>query len=274
MAESPALPGFGEVDLDLGDEPSSEPPASTSRTSAAKVTARNHDPIPDEARRAHEEATRIVKGDALSILSRSQPPPAANVKGGGGAATRMGSLDEDLLAVARGDQAPSSESGIATRDDRVAAMRDAYARGDAEAALELAHSVRSEALPPQHSGDHPDASICVQIAGEEEVDDAYGGLIPIEEGTVQFEASVLEASQGVDAVTSALTLTQRQSVPRVTKSPGEIAKLPIDPRGGFLLAQVDGMQTLEEILDVCAMPAAEALEVIEHLSSLGVIEFD
>ena len=71
-----------------------------------------------------------------------------------------------------------------------------------------------------------------------------------------------------------LSLTERQSIPRVTKSPAEMAHLPIDPRGGFLLAQVDGMQTLEEILDVCAMPAAEALEVIEHLKGLGVLEFE
>src|SRR5262249_1751228 len=157
--------------------------------------------------------------------------------------------DEDLLAVARGDAAPSqsNESGIATRDDRVAAMREAYARGDADGALELAHSVRGDALPPQVSGDHPDASICVQF-GEEEIDDAgpYGGLIPVDEGTVQLTAAVLEPAPCVDAVTSALSLTQRQSIPRVTKTPAEVAKLPIDPRGGFLLAQVDGMQTLEE----------------------------
>ena len=54
----------------------------------------------------------------------------------------------------------------------------------------------------------------------------------------------------------------------------EVSKLPIDHRAGFLLAHVDGMQTLEEILDVCAMPATDALELIERLKEMGVIEFE
>jgi len=54
----------------------------------------------------------------------------------------------------------------------------------------------------------------------------------------------------------------------------EIAKLPIDHRAGFLLAHVDGMQTLEEILDVCAMPATEALALIAKLEKMGVIELE
>jgi hypothetical protein len=261
MGDSRALPGFGEVDLDLPEDPPAEeaPPESVQR--APKITRRSNDPVPDAARRPKEDAaTRILKGDdALSALKR------------------LPSADQKTLALLpeEATQSAGSESGIATRDARVAAMRDAYARGDADAALELAHSVRGEAMQPTTGGaDHPDASIYVQVTGEEEVDDAYGGLIPITEGTVMVSSAVENASEGVDAVRSMLSLTERQSIPRVTLPPAEMAHLPIDPRGGFLLAQVDGMQTLEEILDVCAMPAAEALEVIEHLKSLGVLEFD
>lgn len=54
----------------------------------------------------------------------------------------------------------------------------------------------------------------------------------------------------------------------------EIAKLPIDHRAGFLLAHVDGMHTLEELLDVCAMPATEALALIAKLNEMGVIDFE
>src|SRR3954462_12770042 len=91
-----ALPGFGELDLDLGDDVGSEgeaPPESTSRTAVApKITRRADAPIPDAAKRVHEEATRIVRGDALSAFTRSQPPPPMP-QAAGGAATRMGSLD-------------------------------------------------------------------------------------------------------------------------------------------------------------------------------------
>src|SRR3954467_15845300 len=108
-----ALPGFGELDLDLGDESGSQgeaPPESTSRTAVApKITRRANDPVPDAAKRGHEGATRHVRGGAPSAVTRSQPPPPMP-QAAGGAATRMGTLDEDLLAVARGDDgAPASE---------------------------------------------------------------------------------------------------------------------------------------------------------------------
>lgn len=67
---------------------------------------------------------------------------------------------------------------------------------------------------------------------------------------------------------------ERRSIPRVLKSPSEIATLPLGPRGGFILAQMDGMQTIEEIFDVCAMPMAEAIEIIRLLESLGVIRLE
>ena len=67
---------------------------------------------------------------------------------------------------------------------------------------------------------------------------------------------------------------ERRSIARVLKSPSEIARLPLGPRGGFVLAQMDGMQTIEEVLDVCAMPATEAIEIIRHLESLGVIRLE
>jgi hypothetical protein len=34
------------------------------------------------------------------------------------------------------------------------------------------------------------------------------------------------------------------------------------------------MQTMEEILDVCAMPQSEALELIRSLVDMGVIEIE
>jgi hypothetical protein len=83
-------------------------------------------------------------------------------------------------------------------------------------------------------------------------------------------AQVLSVPPG----TPSLTLTERQSIPRVVSSAGDVSKLPIDHRAGFLLAHVDGMQTLEELLDVCAMPAAEALELFAKLKAMGVVEFE
>jgi hypothetical protein len=296
MGESRPVSGFGELDLDLegGDESSPKPfgvvelelelegegeppPASTARPGASRATLRKDADVPDEAKRPtsppksrrprqDDEATRIVAGDAISSLTRASLRPGL----------------DDEPASSPSSPSAQSESGIATRDARVAAMRDLYARGDADGALALANHIASER--PQahvpgharagghgHSADHPDASLYIET-GEVELDDSLGGLIPIDEGTVQVIVGADVSTEA--AVRGMLTLTERQSIPRVLKSAAEIAKLPIDPRGGFLLAQVDGMQTLEEILDVCAMPAAEALDVIEQLKSLGAIEFE
>lgn len=86
----------------------------------------------------------------------------------------------------------------------------------------------------------------------------------------------LEAEGGDDISPYGRTLSSRelQSVPRVLKSVAEISRLKIDHRTGFLLAHVDGVQTLEEILDVCAMPPAEALSLIFGLAAMGAIELE
>jgi hypothetical protein len=288
-ARPAARPAFGQLDFDLGEASwDDDRPPSTPRRHGDPHARPTASAIP-----AQNEATRVVQGDPLSNISRAAGAPPAP---GGGKRddnkTRAGNLEEELMAVARGDvdepppssasrNAPS-ESHIAPRDQRVAAMRELYANGDAEGALRLASAISTHPPRPMTtSGDSPDASIVVEFGDEEEISDPYGGLIPVDRDSAsEQEEADPEVSEDrplpsfpMPAASSAadLSLTERQGIPRVVKSPGEIAKLPIDNRAGFLLMQMDGMQTMEEILDVCAMPAGEALDLIEKLRELGVI---
>jgi|GEM_PF-1827368 len=325
MGDSRPLPGFGQVDLDIEDEPASgsafgeldwdlgddgpaEPgPPSAVRGSQAehhtpehhtKVTRRNlpaagaTSPAPPTATptarpsarsSVHDESTRIVQGDALSNITRP-PPPVRRPSDG---ATRA-FADVELEARGTYDRreeaadaprsrtgAQPSESGVATRDARVAAMRELYARGDADGALALATML--DAPHGGGGGDHPDASVVLEL-GEEEISDPFGGLIPVDDDlaarpTVAPPASPVLATPA-PAAPVLLSLTERHSIPRLLKSMSEVSKLPIDHRAGFLLAHVDGMQTLEEILDICAMPPVEALDLISNLREMGVIEFE
>jgi hypothetical protein len=247
---------------------------------------------PPPSRRSSQLAAAAA---ALPMPSASSPPPSRRSAelaaaaalpmppAHSGQATRMASLDEDLLAAARPDppsipssqSAPSnsvpSRSGVSSRDE-VALMRELYARGDAAGALSVAESIRSSVPDISVKEDSPDASVEISLGPEIEVDVSLSGLEP--------DALPPPSSREITPVpvsappAAGLTLTQRQSVPRVVKTPAEIAKLPIDHRGGFLLASIDGMQTLEEILDVCAMPGPEALDLVVTLVNLGVIEFD
>jgi hypothetical protein len=84
-----------------------------------------------------------------------------------------------------------------------------------------------------------------------EAADPFGGLVPV--------------------LTAAPPARRGPRVPRVLLSRAEIAQLPIDPRSAFVLCHIDGSQTLEEILDVCAMPESDALQLLERLQTMGVI---
>ena len=271
-SKKPSHRNFGELDLDLGDAAQAEeaPPPSRSRVFGPSV-ARSF--------AVHEESTRIVSGEALAAITG--PPPGDPLQEEG--STRAwGEIDDALLLVGEGpapppsparmSSRPPSGSGVASRDGRVAAMRELYANGDADGALALATSLGGSMAPPA-TGDHPDASIVVEI-GEQSIDtsdasDPFGGLIPMDS-----MGDKVASTAAMKPPAAHLTLTERQSIPRLLKSMAEVSTLKIDHRAGFLLAHVDGMQTLEEILDICAMPPAEALELIANLKKMGVIEFE
>jgi hypothetical protein len=61
-------------------------------------------------------------------------------------------------------------------------------------------------------------------------------------------------------------------VPRLAVHSGAITGLALDHRAGFLLSCVDGDSTVEEIIDVSAMPRLEAVRVLYELLQEGVIE--
>ncbi len=295
MGDPRALSGFGhlELDLDLEDDADGTPPRGTPMSafgdaafgdgseyaelpspsdhappSTSRVFGTQGHPTRRSMGAVHEASTRIVEGDVLAILT-APPPPMS-----------------EAAPSSSSSSSSASDSAVASRDGRVAAMRELYAKGDAAGALALAENISDSMRPGPVLGDHPDASIMVEFGDESSVDlsDPFGGLIPLDAlDALDEERGVVGSIEPFDppdppdppcAAAPHLSLTERHSIPRSIKSMAEIAKLPIDHRAGFLLAHVDGMQTLEEILDVCAMPAAEALALIENLEEMGVIEFE
>jgi hypothetical protein len=60
-------------------------------------------------------------------------------------------------------------------------------------------------------------------------------------------------------------------VPIVVLGALELSQLPLDHRAGFLLSRIDGSSSIDEILDVCGMPALDALRIIYELLQEGVI---
>ena len=62
-----------------------------------------------------------------------------------------------------------------------------------------------------------------------------------------------------------------QHVPHVTLNDTESRWLGLDSRAGFILSRIDGVASVEDLLDVCGMPRIEALKTLVELLELGAI---
>ena len=124
-----------------------------------------------------------------------------------------------------------------TIDDPLTEMRERCALGDFRGALELAELILS-AEP-----DNLDAAEC----GE----DCRGVL----------EEKLLSG------------LGSLARVPFVAVPRSQLLGLSVDHRAGFILSLVDGASNLEMILDVCAMPRLDALEIVDDLVRRKILAF-
>jgi hypothetical protein len=64
---------------------------------------------------------------------------------------------------------------------------------------------------------------------------------------------------------------ENHSIPVLAIERAQLTKLRIDHRAGFLLALIDGATTVESMLDVCGMPTADAIQLLDQLVRDGVV---
>ena len=69
----------------------------------------------------------------------------------------------------------------------------------------------------------------------------------------------------------AAKLGDTRGVPRVLVPADEVVWLGLDHRAGFVLSQIDGVSSYDEILDVCGMERLDGLRVLVDLCEAGVI---
>ena len=62
-----------------------------------------------------------------------------------------------------------------------------------------------------------------------------------------------------------------ETVPRVLMSPEEVIWLDLDHRSGFVLAQIDGVSTYEEIVELTGMDRIESFRILAKLVQDKVI---
>jgi hypothetical protein len=128
-----------------------------------------------------------------------------------------------------------SESAAAAPGDRPAEMRECFGLGDYAGALERAEAILAES---------PRDGEATRVAA-----DCRETLTELYEGK----------------------LGALDRVPFVVVAREELRWLAIDHRAGFLLSHVDGVSSLETILDVSGMPRLDALRILVELVQKRVV---
>jgi hypothetical protein len=96
------------------------------------------------------------------------------------------------------------------------------------------------------------------------------GRIPNHEQALRCAANC--RSRLIQLYTSKVGATNR--IVSVALSESQLRWLGLDHRSGFLLSRVDGVSTVEELLDICGMPRLEALKTLADLLERGAIRLE
>jgi hypothetical protein len=105
----------------------------------------------------------------------------------------------------------------------------------------------------------------------------YSGALVMAESMLEENPTHVEAREYADSCRAVLQqmYTARigplDRVPVIDVARDQLRWLSIDHRTGFILSLVDGVSSLEMILDVCGMPALDALRMLFELVQQRII---
>lgn len=86
--------------------------------------------------------------------------------------------------------------------------------------------------------------------------------------------SYLESARDLVAQMYKEKLGSGEQVLRLAMVPSEIQNLALDHRAGFLISLVDGIATVDEILDMSGMPEIDVLRLLYEMREQGVVSVD
>jgi len=66
----------------------------------------------------------------------------------------------------------------------------------------------------------------------------------------------------------------RATTPRVVLAPEELNASDLDHRDYFVISLLDGITTVDNVLDICGMPSDEAIALLRGLERRGIISFE
>jgi hypothetical protein len=171
-------------------------------------------------------------------------------------------MQQDLIdAMARGDSPPS------TKDARDLA---AMAAAQASAARSAPPPPPLPVLPPPPTAQEMNDRVSL---GD------YTGALEIAESLLEADPDdetvkvVAESCRGILKQMYTTRIGPLDRVPVVMVARDQLRWLSIDHRAGFVLSLVDGVSSLEMILDVSGMPELDALRILSELAQQRIISF-
>lgn len=256
----------------------SDSPSNKNDKKVSAPTRPERDPrvVGDAARRP----TRPPPGDPITfareIMGARKPTPESR------AATRSPQqtiTNEQELEDARVRSMKLSEPPVATSNPSLLSLANAHASGSlAVPGLALSGATTTTAAATSAK---TDASISSQIG---EMRDRfslgdYSGALVVSEAILESEPKQTEALQVAQHCRRTLEQMYIARIGPLTRVPmvgvprDQLRWLSIDHRAGFLLSHVDGVSTLELILDVSGMSPLDALRILFELAQQRVITF-
>jgi hypothetical protein len=283
-AKEAMIPGSAAPKIPASDLKDSAPPIVPNKVISVVPSS----PAPgdsDPSRPAQRPLSRppplTMDGPDFAPSSQSQPPtsepPSQRIT-----PREMKRLDE-ALRLSRSSQT-ATPSGTATpsrgpRADTLLTMANSRAtsvtpvRVTAVQPLDSAPELASDKeAPPVSGGTNPVVEMQERFALGD-----YSGALVMAESMLEENPSHVEAREYADSCRAILQqmYTARigplDRVPVVEIARDQLRWLSIDHRTGFILSLVDGVSSLEMILDVCGMPPLDALRMLFELVQQRII---
>lgn len=163
-------------------------------------------------------------------------------------------MQQDLIdAISRGDSPPSTKDAPDL------------------AALAASSTAAARSLPPS-------APTAQEMNDRVSLGD-YTGALEIAEKLLETNPDddavkvVAESCRGILKQMYTARIGPLDRVPLVMVARDQLRWLSIDHRAGFVLSLVDGVSSLEMILDVSGMPELDALRILSELAQQRIISF-
>lgn len=142
---------------------------------------------------------------------------------------------------------------------------------------------RATSIPPDrgaHSGAgavNPEDRVSIASLSELYALSDFSGALEMAERRLETNPNDAEAQRYVQDCRRVLIKMQLsrlgslQQIVELAVDASELQWLTIDHRAGFLLSLIDGLSTLEDLLDICGMPRLQALQIFADLAEQKVV---